>query len=179
MRDESGCADEFGEHAEIACVDRSSPLACNHAALTLDLLRIEAEVSNTIGFKVVDQLHRGSGKPVLVDGHIVCRIGVVAAPGIFHYTIEFAGPVLLGAVEHHMFKEVRKPGGAWTFVARADPVKDVECNIWNRRVFLHEYLHSVLERVRLDVKALGAPRGRQRDNSEQGEAQTRAADQSF
>jgi hypothetical protein len=85
--------------------------------------------------------------------NISSRAELVAAAVAFHVAVEFFRPVFLGAVEHHVLEEVGDAGGAGVFVAGADFVEEVHGHVRNGVIFLHDHLHSVGQRLGLDVLA--------------------------
>src|SRR3974377_55855 len=51
---------------------------------------------------------------------ILPGVRIVARTLRFHQTVKVALWMLRGAVEHHVFKEVRQPAGPWSLIATAD-----------------------------------------------------------
>jgi len=103
---------------------------------------------------VVDQRQRRAREPVLIHGDVTRRVGVVGAAVRFHHFVEFARSVFFRAVEHHVLEEVRDAGRARALVARSDAIKNVERDVRNVVVGLHEHLHPVFQRARRDRKFL-------------------------
>ena len=62
----------------------------------------------------------------------------------------FAFAHILRALEHHVFKEVRKSGVAGLLVSRSDVVGDAERHRWRRMIFREHDAQTVLQRVLLD-----------------------------
>jgi hypothetical protein len=56
-----------------------------------------------------------------------------------------AGAHILGAFEHHVLEQVGKTGAAFTFVARADVVGDINGDHWCAVVFDGNHAQAVRE----------------------------------
>ena len=114
-------------------------------------LRIEREVCEPIGFQVEHQVERGARNPVLVHGDVVAGERVVGAALRFHEPVEFARRALRGAVEHHVFEEMREAGDAGHFVAAADAHPVVERDVGDVAIGPDDDLHAVGQRRRLHL----------------------------
>ena len=115
---------------------------------------------DAVGLHVQHQLERAGGEPVGVDGVVFGGVGVVVAAVFLHFVVELAGAVFLGAVEHHVFEEVRDAGDAGAFVAGADFEEEIHGDVGYVVILLDEDFHSVGEGVGFDVGGLGRGDGR-------------------
>ncbi len=113
-----------------------------------------------IGFEIEHQVERAARNPVLVDRHVVAGEGVVGTALRFHELVELARRALAGAVEHHVFEEMREPGDAGHFVAAADTHPVVQRHVRDIAVGPDDDLHAIGQRGRLDLVGAGHPRWR-------------------
>src|SRR5262249_56060354 len=70
-------------------------------------------------------------------------------------TGENAGPVLPGAVEHHVLEQMRDAGGAAVLVARACAEEDVGGDHRRRVILVHEDAQAIRQRECLDRQGHG------------------------
>ena len=107
----------FEQRSEIVVVYAKTPLRVNDAALRFDRLRVEAQMIHPIRFHLYHQFERVRRKPIGIDSVIFSRVGIVIAAILLHQAVEFAGPIIARAVEHHVFKKMGKAGDAGAFIA--------------------------------------------------------------
>jgi hypothetical protein len=163
VRDERRRLHLLDEKALVVVLDGETALGVHDAALALDHLGIEREVGEAIRLEVEDEIERGTRHPVLVDGHVLGRVGIVGAALRFHELVELARRAPARAVEHHVLEEMRETGDARHLVAAADPHPVVERHVRDVAIRPDDDAHAIGERGRLhlfDARNPGGGRGR-------------------
>ena len=145
MRDIGGGANLFHQPADIVVVDGRAAFRGDDAAFVFDGLRVELEILQPFRLDLENGLERRARKPVLVDGDVIGRVGIVLAAGCLHDPVEFAGLQVLGAVEHHVFEEVRQAGDSRVLVTSARPHEIIERDIGDIVVRPDDDLEPVLQ----------------------------------
>ena len=129
MRHERSGLHLLAEQPLVVVLDAQPPLGGDHAAFAFDDLRHEREIGDAVGFEIEHQIEGAARKPVLVDGDVVAREGVVGASLGFHQAVELPRLPAGRAVEHHVLEEVRESRDAGRFVAAAGAHPVVEGDV--------------------------------------------------
>ncbi len=137
------------EQCGVAVLDAQAPLRVHHAAFGLDHFGVEGQIGQSIALELQHQLERRARKPILVDRHVLGRIGVVRTALCFHQSVELALGTSLRAVEHHVLEEMRQAGLATALVAAARPHPDVQSDIRDVVVRPDDQRQAIAESVRM------------------------------
>ena len=131
-------------------IHAQAPLFLDRAALVVEIRLRDSQRPHAVGFE--EQRH-----VELIGRHALVIIRRVVAGGAVHVAAVhvhedqvFAFAHVLRALEHHVFKEVRKSRVACLLVSRSDVVGDAERYRWRRMVFREHDAQTVLQRVLLD-----------------------------
>ncbi len=151
MREKRGGLDLLIEQRGVAVLYAQAALGVHDLALVLHHLGIEGQIGDAIALEFEHQLERRAREPVLIDRDVLGSVGVVAAALRFQQPIELPLRAVGGAVEHHVFEEMRQSTGTGALVPAADPDPVVERHIRDVVVGPDDDLQSVGQGARLHL----------------------------
>ncbi len=116
----------------------------NGVALVVEVLFCDLQTLHAIGFEEESEIELVGGQDFEVVGAIFVGGAVHVAAVVEDEHEVFTRSNILGAFEHHVFKEVRKTGAAFAFIARTDVVGDGERHYGRGMIFNSDHAQAVL-----------------------------------
>ena len=125
-------------------VNAEASLFLNRVALVVEIVFRDRQTLHAIGFEEKGEIELVGGKNLEVVGAVFVGGAVHVAAVIENEQDVFTRANILGAFEHHMFKEVREAGATLAFVARTDVVGDGNCYYRCGMIFNSDHAQAVL-----------------------------------
>ena len=88
---------------------------------------------------------------LVVNGHIVGRVGIVFAANVFGQIVERLRPQMLVPLEHHVLEQMRETAPPVRIVLRSNMIPNVHRDRETRMIFRRVNLKPVLERLMSEV----------------------------
>src|SRR5215213_6174234 len=128
-------------------IDAKTSLFLDRVALIVEILFRNGQTLHPIAFEEEAEIELVGGEDLEIVGTIFVGGAVHVAAVIENKQEVFTRSNILGAFEHHVFKEMRKPGATLAFVARNDIVGEGNCNYGRGMILNSELAQSVLQSV--------------------------------
>src|SRR5215218_10667321 len=116
-------------------VNAEAALFLDRVTLVVEVIFRNRQTLHSIGFEEETEIELVGGKDLEVVSTIFVGGAVHAAAVIENKHEVFTGPNILGAFEHHVFKEMREPGATLAFITRTDVVSDGNCHYGRGMIF--------------------------------------------
>ena len=131
-------------------IHAQAALFLDGAALVVEIGLRDSQGAHAVGFEEQGHVELIGRHALVIIRQVVAGRAVHVAAVHVHEDQVFALAHVLRALEHHVFKEMRKSRVAGQLVSRSDVVDDAERHRRRRMVFREHDAQAVLQRVLLD-----------------------------
>src|SRR5215213_7739500 len=125
-------------------VNAEASLFLDRVALVVEVVFGNRQTLHAIGFEEETEIELVGGKNLEVVSTIFVGGAIHVTAVIKNEQEVLTGSDILGAFEHHVFKEVCKAGATLAFVARTDVVSNGNCHYGRRMIFNSDHAQAVL-----------------------------------
>src|SRR5215213_1611150 len=126
-------------------VNAEASLFLDRVTLVVEVVFSNRQTLHAIGFEEEAEIELVGGENLEVVSTIFVGGAVHTAAVIEDEQEMLTSSNILGAFEHHVFKEMRKPSATLAFVARTDVVSDGNCHYGRRMIFDSDHAQAVLQ----------------------------------
>src|SRR5215218_10094479 len=126
-------------------VNAEASLFLDRVALVVEVIFRNRQTLHSIRFEEETEIELVGGKDLEVVSTIFVGGAVHVAAVIENEQEMFTRSNILGAFEHHVFKEMREPGATLAFVARTDVISDGNCHYGRGMIFNSDHAQAVLQ----------------------------------
>src|ERR1700741_2436451 len=125
-------------------IDAESPFFLNSVALVVEIVFRNRQALHAIGFEKQAKVELVRRQDLEIVGAVLVGGAVHVAAVIENKHEVFTRSNILGAFEHHVFKEMRKTGATLSFVARTEVVSDGNGHYGCGMIFDGDHAQTVL-----------------------------------